>query len=204
MKCNAIVLALSLAGVSAAAQADEAGDWVVKVGAHQVTPKSDNGRLAGGALKADVGSDARPTITLEYLLTTHWGVEALAALPFEHEVKLNGAKAADVKHLPPTVSVQYHFMPGEQFSPFIGVGLNYTRFFGIHETGPLTGTRLDLSDSWGGAAHAGVDLRFAERWLFTVDARWIAIETDAKVNGAKVGTVKIDPWIYGVALGYRF
>jgi outer membrane protein len=52
--------------------------------------------------------------------------------------------------------------------------------------------------------HAGVDIRLSDRWLFTADLRWIDIETDARVNGAKVGTVKIDPWVYGIALGYRF
>jgi outer membrane protein len=203
MKCNTLALALCLAGLATSARADD-GSWVVKFGVHEVSPKSDNGQLAGGALKADVGDSARPTVTLEYLVTPNWGVEALAALPFQHEVRLNGVKAADVKQLPPTFSVQYHFMPDQPFSPFVGVGLNYTRFFSIHETGPLTGTRLDLSDSWGGAVHAGVDMRLNERWLLTADVRWMDIETDAKVNGAKVGTVKIDPFVYGVAAGYRF
>ncbi|MBO9661514.1 OmpW family outer membrane protein [Dokdonella sp.] len=204
MRCKAIVLASSLAVFAGGAQATEAGDWVVKLGAHQVSPKSNNGRLANGALKADVGDDARPTVSLEYFFTPNWGFEVLAALPFEHEVKLNGARAASVKHLPPTLSVQYHFMPGAQVSPFIGVGLNYTRFFSIKEKGPLAGANLDLGDSWGGAVHAGVDVKIDERWSFMADVRWISIETDAKVNGAKVGTVKIDPWVYGVAVGYRF
>jgi outer membrane protein len=204
MRCKAIVLAACLAGIATTTQAAEAGDWIVKFGAHQVSPKSNNGRLAGGALKADVGDDARPTVSLEYFLTPNWGLEVLAALPFEHEVRLNGARAAEVKHLPPTVSVQYHFAPGAKVSPFVGVGLNYTRFFSIKEKGPLAGTNLDLSDSWGAAVHAGVDVAINERWSFMADLRWISIETDAKVNGAKVGTVKIDPWVYGVALGYRF
>ncbi|MFC4818933.1 OmpW/AlkL family protein [Dokdonella ginsengisoli] len=204
MRCKAIVLAACLAGIATTTQAAEAGDWIVKFGAHQVSPKSNNGRLAGGALKADVGNDARPTVSLEYFLTPNWGLEVLAALPFEHEVRLNGARAAEVKHLPPTVSVQYHFAPGAKVSPFVGVGLNYTRFFSIKEKGPLAGTNLDLSDSWGAAVHAGVDVAINERWSFMADLRWISIETDAKVNGAKVGTVKIDPWVYGVALGYRF
>lgn len=197
----ALAACLACAGTTHAA---ERGDWVVKFGAHAVSPKSDNGRLAGGTLKADVGDDVRPTISLEYFLTPNWGIEVLGALPFEHEVKLDGAHAADVKHLPPTVSVQYHFVPGRQFSPFVGVGVNYTRFFGIQERGPLAGARLDLSDSWGAAVHAGVDVNFDERWLLTLDLRWIGIETDAKVNGAKVGTVKIDPLVYGLAVGYRF
>lgn len=101
----------------------------------------------------------------------------LAALPFEHDVKLNGAEAASVKHLPPTFSVQYHFAPDAQVSPFVGVGFNCTRFFGIKERSPLAGTQLDLNDSWGIAAHFGIDWHLSGNGSLTLDGRWISIET---------------------------
>ena len=179
-------------------------DWIVKVGVHTVDPKSDNGTLAGGTLKSDVGSDVKPTITAEYLLAPEWGIEVLASLPWKHDVKLNGVLAATTKQLPPTVSVQYHFNPTGKISPFVGLGLNYTLFFSEHTTGPLAGTKLSLDNSLGVAAHGGIDFRIDERWLVTLDARWINIDTDAKVNGTKVGTVHIDPFAYGIAVGYRF
>ncbi|WP_300615154.1 OmpW family outer membrane protein [Dokdonella sp.] len=197
-------LALALAAVLPTAHAAQAGDWEVKLGVHAVDPKSDNGTLAGGALKTDVGSSVRPTISLEYRITPNLGVEVLGALPFQHDVRLDGAKAASVKQLPPTVSLQWHFLPDGRIDPFVGLGLNYTRFFSIDEKGPLAGTRLDLDDSWGVAAHAGVAFALADRWSLTTDARWIRIRTDAKVDGAKVGTVDIDPLVYGLAVGYRF
>lgn len=190
--------------VATATQAQQTDSWVVKIGAHSANPKSDNGLLADGALKADVGSDARPTITGEYMFDSNFGVEVLASLPFEHEIKLNGVKAGTVKHLPPTVSLQYHFNPTGRVSPFIGTGVNYTLFFSEHSTGPLAGTRLKLDNSWGPAAHAGIDFRLDERWLLTLDARWIKMDADVSVNGSKVGTVHIDPFIYGAAIGYRF
>lgn len=196
-------LALLVSSLLASASAS-AYDWTFKVGAHQVDPKSDNGTLAGGTLKADVSGDWRPTFQLEYFLNPNWGVEVLAATPFKHDVKLNGAKAAEVSHLPPTVSLQYHFNPGGKVSPFIGLGLNYTAFFDVKESGPLAGTQLTLGKSWGAAAHAGLDFALSERWLMSVDLRWMDIDTEARVNGAKVGTVNIDPIAYGVAVGYRF
>ena len=131
-------------------------------------------------------------------------MELLAATPFKHVVHLNGAKAAEVSHLPPTVSLQYHFNPGASVSPFVGVGLNYTAFFDVHETGPLAGTQLTLDKSWGAAVHAGIDFALNDRWLISADVRWMDIDTDARVNGVKVGTVNIDPLAYGVAVGYRF
>ncbi|RAP57111.1 OmpW family outer membrane protein [Oleiagrimonas sp. MCCC 1A03011] len=199
---TALVAAIALAGVGQAHAAD--GDWVVKVGAHVVEPKSDNGTLAGGALKADIGSSTRPTITAEYFFTPHVGLEVLASTPFQHTVRLNGVKAATFKHLPPTISLQYHFRPQATVSPFVGLGVNYTYVFGEHTTGPLAGTRLSVNDSFGVAAHAGLDFRLNPKWLFTVDARWINIDAKAKVNGVSVGTVHVDPWVYGVAVGYRF
>lgn len=186
------------------AHADENGPWQLKLGVHNVSPKSDNGTLAGGALKTDVGDSTRPTVTLEYRFNRNLGVEVLAAVPFQHDVKLNGAKAASVKHLPPTVSLQWHFLPDQTISPFVGLGINYTRFFSIDETGPLAGTRLNLEPSWGLAAHAGIDFVINPRWSVTLDARWMKLGTDAKVNGAKVGTVDIDPRVIGMAVGYRF
>lgn len=193
-------LALALA---APAQAQEAGTWTLGLGAHAVNPTSDNGRLAGGALEADVGNDWRPSITAEYFFRDNWGIEVLAALPFEHDIKLNGVKAGSTRHLPPTVAVQYHFK-GEKVSPFLGLGLNYTRFFDEKTTGVLDGADLDLDASWGLAAHAGLDFAVGENKWLRVDARWIDIDTDVKVNGAKVGTVEVDPLVYGVAFVWAF
>lgn len=184
------------------AQADER--WTVKAGAHTVNPKSDTGSLAGGALATDVDSSLRPSAMLEYFVTSSIGVELLAAWPFRHEVKLNGVEAAQTKQLPPTVSLQYHFLTGSAISPFVGVGLNFTRFFNVDERGPLIGTDLTLGDSWGIATHAGIDFRITERWLAGVDFRWIDIDTTARVNGAKVGTVNVDPLVWGAYVGYRF
>ncbi|HLS83613.1 MAG TPA: OmpW family outer membrane protein [Arenimonas sp.] len=193
-------LALALA---APAHAQEAGTWAFGVGAHAVKPRSDNGSLLGGALAIDVGNDWRPSITAEYFFRDNWGIEVLAALPFEHDIRVNGVAAASTKHLPPTVSVQYHFA-GQKVSPFLGLGLNYTRFFDEETKGPLAGNDLDLDASWGLAAHAGLDFAIGKNKWLRLDARWIDIETDVKVNGSKAGSVDIDPLVYGAAFVWAF
>ena len=198
-------LALALAlGFSAPALAQQAGDWTVSVGAHVVAPKSDNGSLAGGALAADVGDDWRPTITAEYFFSPNLGLEVLAALPFKHDIELNGVKAGSTKHLPPTFTLQYHFRNDSIVTPFVGAGVNYTRFFDEKTTGPIAGTDLSLKPSWGLAAHAGVDFAIGEgKWL-RVDARYMDIDTTVKVDGVRVGTVNIDPMVYGAAFVWAF
>lgn len=186
------------------ALAQEAGDWTFGLGAHLVSPKSDNGTLAGGAFDVDVGDNWRPTITAEYFIRDNWGIEVLASLPFHHDIELNGVKAGSTKHLPPTVSLQYHFTGSESVKPFIGAGVNYTLFFSQDTTGPLAGADLDLKNSWGLAAHAGLDFAVGTNKWLRVDARWIDIDTDVEVNGGDVGTVNIDPMVYGAAFVWQF
>ncbi len=200
MRCNPLKTALATALLFAAmpSLAQEAGSWSISLGAHNVSPKSGNGSLAAGALDADVSDNWRPTITAEYFLKDNLGIEVLASLPFDHDIRLNGLPAGSTKHLPPTFTLQYHFQ-GEKVSPFIGLGINHTLFFDTDTTGPLAGTNLDLDSSWGLSAHAGLDFKLANDHAIRVDLRWIDIDTDVQVNGAPVGTVNIDPVAYGIA-----
>ena len=205
-----IALAATLALAATPALAQSAGSWTFGVGAHNVAPKSDNGTLTAtplGNLKMDVGSNVRPTITAEYFVRDNLGVEVLAALPFQHDISVVGVgKVGSTKHLPPTVSLQYHFGQGK-VKPFVGVGLNYTTFFSTKSEGAIAGTNLDLSDSWGLAAHLGVDFKVGEKGAIRIDYRKIDIDTKVKLNGANLGTkntVNIDPSVYGVAYVFAF
>ena len=205
-----IALAATLALAATPALAQSAGSWTFGVGAHNVAPKSDNGTLTAtplGNLKMDVGSNVRPTITAEYFVRDNLGVEVLAALPFQHDISVVGVgKVGSTKHLPPTVSLQYHFGQGK-VKPFVGVGLNYTTFFSTKSEGAIAGTNLDLSDSWGLAAHLGVDFKVGEKGAIRVDYRKIDIDTSVKLNGADLGTnntVNIDPSVYGIAYVFTF
>lgn len=184
--------------------AQEKGSRWIKVGVHMVDPKSDNGSLAGGALDVTVGDNARPSVMAEYFIAENLGIELLAAWPFRHDVELNGSEAATVDHLPPTLSLQYHFNGEGKVSPFIGAGVNYTLFFSEETRGPLDGTELELDPSWGLALHAGLDFQLGGRWSLGIDGRYLDIDTDASVNGADVGTVEIDPIVYGAYVRARF
>ncbi|AEL08397.1 MULTISPECIES: OmpW/AlkL family protein [Xanthomonas] len=204
-RSTVLFAALAAASVSAPALAQSKGDWLLGVGAHQVAPKSDNGSLAGGTLDVDVGTDIRPTITAEYFIADNWGIEVLAALPFEHDINIRGlGRVGSTKHLPPVVSLQYHFNSQGKVSPFVGAGINYTRFFSTETSGALAGNDLDLDASWGLAAHAGLDVKISDRGALRVDMRWIDIDSDASLNGNRIGTVNIDPLVYGVAYVHRF
>jgi len=202
LKNVAIAGLLCMAPVTGAIAQSVDNPWILHIGAHVVDPRSDNGHLAG--MKASVGSSTRPTLSLEYLFTPEWSVDVLAAVPFQHSVRLNGQRAATVKQLPPTVGVNYHFLAGRPVSPFVGVGVNYTRFFDTKGRGALQGANVDLDSSWGIAWHGGVDITLDPRWTLTLDARYMDIDSKVKVGGASVGTAHIDPWVYGFSFGYHF
>ena len=210
MKATRLALAAVLALAATPALAQSAGTWTLGVGAHNVAPKSGNGTLTAtplGNLAMDVGSNIRPTITGEYFLKDNLGLEVLAALPFQHDINVVGVgQVGSTKHLPPTVSLQYHFGTGK-VKPFVGVGLNYTKFFSTKSEGAIAGTDLELSDSWGLAGHLGVDFQVSEKAAIRIDYRKIDIDTDVKLNGANLGTnntVNIDPSVYGVAYVFQF
>lgn len=210
MKATRLALAAVLALAATPALAQSAGSWTLGVGAHNVAPRSDNGTLTAtplGNLDMDVGSNTRPTITGEYFLKDNLGLEVLAALPFQHDINVVGVgQVGSTKHLPPTVSLQYHFGTGK-VKPFVGVGLNYTKFFSTKSEGAIAGTDLELSDSWGLAGHIGVDFQVSEKAAIRIDYRKIDIDTDVKLNGANLGTnntVNIDPSVYGVAYVFQF
>jgi outer membrane protein len=187
---------LALAGV---AQAGDSSPWILRVGAHDVEPKSTNHPVV------NVDAARMLTFNLTRKLNDNWGVEVLAALPFQHDINLNsGGKVADVKHLPPTVSVQYHFAPHAKFRPYVGAGLNATIFFSEHTTGALAGADLDLDTSFGPAAQLGMDLDISENWFLNADLRWMNIDTAAKLDGASLGNVAIDPVTFGISVGRKF
>lgn len=205
---SSAIAALSI--FSAPVQALEQGDWIVRLGVSQVKPDTDSDfapLVAGGKVDADDGTNL--SINLGYMLTSHLAIDVLAALPFEHDLygdgTLSGAgKLADAKQLPPTVSLQYHFQPKASIRPYVGAGINYTKFFSIKETGALTGDKLTLDDSWGLAAQVGVDFDINKKWFANLDVRYIQIETEANSTTTGKFDVTLDPWVIGLHIGTTF
>jgi outer membrane protein len=190
---------LAAMGLVQAAVAQDAGEWIIRSGFHSIQPKSRNHALV------EVESQIGLTFNATYMFASRCGVELLGALPFSHEITLNGAGvAAETDLLPPTLSVQYHFNPNGRVRPYAGAGLNYTIFSDERTYGALQGAKLELDPSFGPAVQLGIDVDVIPGWFLSVDARWFDIDTDAKLNGADLGTVEIDPYAFGLSIGHRF
>ena len=209
------------------ASAYDAGNFVVRLGAANVDPDTDSDPIEVGSTTlpngVDVDDDTQLGINLMYMVTDHWGLELLAATPFEHDISLEDApvEAGSTKHLPPTLTLNWFPMSGESpWQPYIGIGVNYTRFFDedvdneLNEAlGNILGlplpvdAKLSLDDSWGIAGRAGIDYFLNDSWGLNASVWYLDISTEADIRFAEGSTsfdVDIDPWVYMLGITYRF
>jgi outer membrane protein len=191
-------LAATLALAATPALAQSAGHWTTAYGAGLVAPKSDNGTLAG--LQAEIDDAPALSFSYEYMLRNNLGFEVHALLGGPQDVALQGAgKVGSYWSFAPSFLLQYHFNGYGSVSPFVGVGVNYTLLAGEDSKGALAGADLDFKDSYGAAAHVGVDFAFGERSAIRVDARWTDLRSKVEVDGVRVGKAQVDPLTYGIS-----
>lgn len=206
------------------AHAHEAGDLILRAGAANVAPGEDSGFIRPAAVsprgKAGLDGDTQLGLTAAWLFTDHWGVELLAATPFTHTISFAGDLAglgslAEVKHLPPTISLQYYFDTGNPvWTPYAGVGINYTLMLESRATAngravlDSVGTggnhSIEADDSVGYAVQAGLDLELSDKVLLNAAVWFIDIDTTVEVANALKVDVAVDPWVYTVGIGIKF
>ncbi|MBI3487417.1 MAG: OmpW family protein [Acidobacteria bacterium] len=194
------LLAAALAGPGLRA---EEGPWMIRLRAVQIQPANKSDAAPG--LPADaihVSDKTIPEVDFSYFFSPNLAAELILTVPQQHDVTLAGTKIGTFKHLPPTLTAQWHFLPGQTVNPYVGAGLNFTLISDVK----LASGALDLDKSSVGlAAQAGVDFKVAANCYINLDVKYAQLRTDVKTAaGAKVTTVKVDPFLYGVGVGYRF
>jgi outer membrane protein len=198
-----IALALSLAALCVAANqaAAQQSPWQVRARAVNISPENKSDAFATVAADSITVSDKTiPEIDISYYFTPNVSAELILTYPQKHDVMLNGTTIGSFKHLPPTLTAKYHFTPDAKFSPYLGAGLNYTRISNVELPG-----NLDLSrNSFGFAVQAGVDYKLDKNWSLNLDIKKVQIRSDLRSSGVKISTVQVDPWLFGVGVGYRF
>lgn len=195
-------VALAFAGVAAPALAQES-PWLVRVRAVHIDPadKSDPVGGSGASDRLHVSDKWIPEVDISYFFTPNWAAELILTVPQQHDVTLDGQRIGSFKHLPPTLTAQYHFLPGAQIDPYVGAGINYTL---ISKVDILNGAGRLEHDSIGAALQAGVDVRLDGKWSLNVDVKKVQIRSDVDIAGVRASRVKVDPVLIGVGLGYRF
>jgi outer membrane protein len=148
-----------------------------------------------------------PEFDISYFFTDHIAAELiLATSPHDLELKNSAIGTIDLGEtwvLPPTLTLQYHFMPDNSFSPYLGAGVNYTLPYSEEKSANIT--KLELEGNFGVALQAGFDYWFTPHWGANVDVKKIWVDVDASVNnGAITGKAELDPWVVGTGISYRF
>ncbi|MBK8594848.1 MAG: OmpW family protein [Holophagales bacterium] len=202
------LLALALALSPTALLAGD-GPLMVRLRGVYIGPADTSDAIPSLGVPADaitVSTKTIPEVDLSYFFSKSIAAELVLTYPQEHDVELGGTKIGTFKHLPPTLTLQYHFLPDSVFNPYVGVGVNLTLISDVNLAVPGVGA-LDLeSSSIGFAAGAGFDVKVGEKLYLNADAKWVQIGSDVvlKASGAKVSAVKVDPWLIGAGIGYRF
>ena len=192
MKKSLLTLAL-VAALPASALAD---NWMMRVRAIDISPDVSTSPTVAGL---DVSDEWVPEVDFTYFVTPNIGVELILGTA-RHEVTLGNQSLGKLNHLPPTLTLQYHFQPTPSIKPYVGAGVNYTRFYNV-DLAP--GLSID-NNSFGGALQAGVDIAVTKNGYINLDVKKIWIDTDVKANGAKLTTLDIDPVVWGIGYGFRF
>ncbi|MDO9502927.1 OmpW family protein [Falsiroseomonas sp.] len=208
------ICAAALVGVVAAmpAMAQDvrgklAGDIVLGVGLIGVLPSNGGNTTIGG--EPHVSATATPQLDLTYFMTPNFAVNVIAATS-RHDVSVRGLAGGNIDlgrvwALPPTVTLQYHPLPASRFSPYLGVGLNYTVFYGEGGGRSAGITSVDVENAWGVAVNAGVDYEISPNLLANFDVKRLWLRPDVSVNqGAVRAEANLDPWIIGTSIRYRF
>jgi outer membrane protein len=169
------------------------GDNVARLKVINIHPDVDSD--VGGL---DVDDKTTAEIGITHFVTENWAVD-LGISVAKHDVTLSGNGAGSTKLMPVNVLAQYHFQPEGTWRPYVGAGLNYTHFSDVDIQGGAVGLE---KDRFGPVIQAGLDVPIDNAWSFNADVKKVWLSTDA--SGAASGNVDIDPWVFGVGVGYKF
>lgn len=208
---TALALAVGIAGPAAAQdfKPKAQGDFLVRLRAVGVFPEESGSIFttagaATGLSVSDISDEYVPELDFSYFITDNFAVELIAATT-RHTVRAsNGTDMGKVSLLPPTLTLQYHPLPRERFSPYVGAGITYTIFYNESD-GPTAAVRnISYKNSFGAAFQAGIDIALAGSWSMNFDVKKIYLDTEVTTASLKAGDTNINPLIIGLGVGYRF
>lgn len=193
----AAIAMLGLMGASTSAVAAD-GPWLVRARLVQLNPDNKDDTNLG--LDLNVNSKLIPEVDVSYFFTPNIAAELILTYPQKHNLKAGSAVIGSLKHLPPTLSLQYHFTDLGAFKPYVGLGLNYTMFSDVDAPAGVT----IKHNSAGLAYGAGFDYELSKGLYLNFDVKKVHINTTVYAAGVDSGKLKVDPLLIGVGVGWRF
>ena len=186
---------LALISSAAVAQTTAPGPWLVRARAvHLESANNDATPLA-----LSINNKWLPELDISYFFSPNVAAELVLTVPQKQTLSAGGKAIGDFKHLPPSLTLQYH-VPLTSFKPYVGAGINYTRLSSVNLPAGVDVKR----NSFGPVLQVGVDIPVGKNLYFNFDLKKVYIKTDVSLNGAGLGSFKINPLLAGVGLGWRF
>ena len=146
-----------------------------------------------------------PDVDIEYFFVPHWSTELVLTYPQTQDVYVEGTKIGTFTHLPPVLTAKYNFLPGQNFQPYVGAGVNFTLIFDTNLNVPGVSALKLNSTSVGPALQAGFDYKIQDHWYMNLDVKWVLLGSNVYLPGqVRISTVELNPWLFGLGVGYRF
>ncbi|ARN80649.1 OmpW/AlkL family protein [Methylocystis bryophila] len=153
-----------------------------------------------------------PTLAVDYYINKNFSIEAICCVSPAH-IQGTGSIKSTFAHtwvFPPSILLDYHFTQFGAWQPYIGVGVNFTAYWGTRvnneswpvmfsPVGPMTSAlaaggitglsaqfyNATVTPSWGVVGQVGMDYMFNEHWGLNLDVKYIMMEptVHAKVAG---------------------
>jgi outer membrane protein len=203
----------ALAVAAAACGGAEAQVHTLKLGAAQYTTHEKTNGVTGVGIPpgadATIGNASTLLLAYEYMVMPNLGVEVVIGIPPKIKARASGSVAflgevLTAKNLGPTAFLTYHFgQSGDRLRPYVGLGLNYTKFVGV--TTPYAWD-VKLSDSVGLAGHMGLDYAIDKQWGLYASVAATKVKSDLVAVSGTVLQTSIDfkPIIFSAGLAFRF
>ncbi|PBB98927.1 OmpW family protein [Mesorhizobium sp. WSM3862] len=149
-----------------------------------------------------------PELDISYFFTDNIAAELILGTTYANidgQGSIGGlGKIGKVWLLPPTLTLQYHFTDFGAFKPYVGAGVNFTIFY--HQQAG-SADDLKVKNTFGAALQVGFDYMVDQHWGVNFDVKKLFLKPDFDVTvaGAKLtGKARLDPWLVGAGLTYRF
>jgi outer membrane protein len=152
-----------------------------------------------------------------FAINDRWTARLAVGAPLELPVDADGSLRAlsppltgtlgEVQVAPIVVSLLYTPRSFGRLEPYAGAGVAYAW---MREATDADVESLQASSEWGVVVQAGCEAALSRRWSAFVDARKLYVDTSvsgviAPLGGAPVAaSVRLDPLILNVGVGYRF
>ncbi len=198
-------LALGLMAVLSFNAIAEESPWMVRVRATNLN--WDNGQTSTvQALDVNAKDKTIPELDLSYFFSKNIAAELVLTYPQKVDIQagvLGNRKISDVKALPPTLLLQYHFTDLGPIKPYVGAGVNYTRLSSYRDQSGGLNTSVEKS-SVGLAAQIGADYMLTKNWGINLDVKYINIKTEVYSAGRYIGNLDLSPIATSVGVTYKF